>query len=447
MQANPTTPRRRRPLRLLLLALALLLAACGGAVAATLWQTDVMPRTWARWLSTHGDEWPAWMRSSRLSLARELDDLDRGVQASRASYPSAAPASDSSATPPLRIVRVSTSDEFRHALDAALPGDLIELAPGRYPFKGSYIELNHPGTDQAPITVRAAALGSVRLDFDMVEGFHLSAPHWRFENLEIHGACRDDSACEHAFHIVGAAEDVRIRHCRLVDFNAPVKINGENGRFPDKGVIEASELLATRGRNTDNPVTFIDLVAASGWRIEGNLIADFIKLHGDQTSYGAFAKGAGQGNVFARNVVLCEQRLRGLPGARVGLSLGGGGTGGPYCRDRACIVEQEASRIEDNRIAQCSDVGIYLNRAARSVVSGNRLLDTTGIDGRFPETAADLRDNIVDGLIRVRDQALLHEQGDRASPRVAALAGAHPLRAELCASVVEFKALPSCAAP
>ena len=441
--------RPRRILRLLICSVLLLALACGAALAAAVWQIDATPREWARWLTAHGSERSDWIGWEAKSVASELNDFDRGAQTPQHGYPneSAAAAStlSASAPKPLRRVAVTSSADLVHALAAALPGDRIELAPGHYSFKGSSLEARAPGTDQAPIVVRATALGSVQLDLDMLEGFHVSAPHWHFENLEIHGACKDDSSCEHAFHIVGAAADTRIEHCRLVDFNAPVKINGENGRFPDQGRIANSELLGTRGRDTGNPVSFIDLVAANGWRIEGNLIADFVKLHGDQVSYGAYAKGAGEGNVFAHNVVICEQRLRGLPGARVGVSLGGGGSAPSYCRDHACVVEQQAGRIEDNRIAQCSDAGIYLNRAAQSMVSGNRLLDTNGIDGRYPETAADLRGNVVDGLVRARSQALLHEQDDRTSPRAAALAGLHPLRAELCASVAVFKDLPICA--
>ncbi|MBV8604092.1 MAG: right-handed parallel beta-helix repeat-containing protein [Pelomonas sp.] len=445
----PARPALRRHLRRLLGALALLLLSGGAALAAAVWQLDATPRELARWLVASRAEQPAWLRGGAQRLALELVSVDRGVQAAATDYPAyAAPtASASAADPkPLRVVRVDRSEALAPALASALPGDLILLAPGRYRFSGEALAVRVPGTDAAPIVVRAATLGEVWLDFALVEGFKVNAPHWRFENLEIHGACRDDSDCEHAFHVVGAAVDTRIEHCRLVDFNAPVKINGESGDFPDAGRIEASELSATRGRATANPVSFIDLVGANGWRIEGNLIADFVKLQGDRVSYGAYAKGAGQGNVFARNLVICEQRLRGADGARVGLSLGGGGSGPAYCRDRACIVEQQAGRLEDNLIAQCSDAGIYLNRAAQSVVSGNRLLDTAGIDGRFPETAADLRGNIVDGPIHTRNDALLHEQDDRASPRVASLAGAHPLRAELCTSVPAFKGLASCAA-
>src|SRR5437763_779831 len=83
--------------------------------------------------------------------------------------------------------------------------------------------------------------------------------------------------------------------------------------------------------------------AASHWIIRGNLISDFIKAQGDQISYGAYAKGAGSDNRFEQNIVLCESLLRGFAGQRVGLSLGGGGTGKELCRDKRCITEQDGS--------------------------------------------------------------------------------------------------------
>ena len=107
----------------------------------------------------------------------------------------------------------------------------------------------------------------------------------------------------------------------LADFNAQIKINGEDGGFPDAGIIDHNTLIDTRARYTPNPVTPIDLDAASNWQIAGNLIADFVKLGGNGISYGAFAKAAGDNNVFERNAVLCEDRLQHQSGQRVGISL------------------------------------------------------------------------------------------------------------------------------
>jgi parallel beta-helix repeat protein len=198
--------------------------------------------------------------------------------------------------------------------------------------------------------------------------------------------------------------------------------------FPDGGVIEHSTLAASHERKTDGAVTAIDIVAASDWRIEGNLIADFIKAGGNGTSYGAFAKGGASGTRFLRNVVLCEHLLRPRGGRRIGLSLGGGGTYAAACRDRKCIVEHGGGTIEDNLVAGCSDVGIYLNKAAQSTIVRNTVLDTAGIEVRFPETVADMQGNLIDGPVQRRDDALVREVDDKGTAAAWLFVGRHPVR-------------------
>jgi parallel beta-helix repeat protein len=280
-----------------------------------------------------------------------------------------------------------------------------------------------------PVVVRAQQPGSVIIEFATVEGFVVAAPYWRFENLTVRGVCGDDSQCEHAFHVVANGAHFAAVNNTVLDFNAHFKINGDKGAFPDDGLIEGNTLANTHARKTAHPVTPIDLVAASGWTIRANLISDFIKAGGDRISYGAFAKGAGERNLFERNVVWCEQRLRGLLGQRVGLSLGGGGTGKPYCRDRQCISEQQQGVVRDNLIASCSDAGIYLNSASASRVEHNTVLDTAGIDVRFPTSSAELEGNLVDGAIRARNDAVLHLGDNRSTAPAWSYLGRHPVRA------------------
>jgi hypothetical protein len=261
-----------------------------------------------------------------------------------------------------------------------------------------------------------------------VQGFHVAAPHWHFENLAMRGVCRQHDGCEHAFHVVGAASHVVIRNNDLRDFNAHLKINGSGGRFPDQGRVVGNTLVNSTPRKTSLPVTPIDLVAASGWIFEGNLIADFVKAGGDYTSYGAFAKGGGAGNRFVRNVVVCERRLRGAAGRRVGLSFGGGGSNPTGCRDRRCAVEHEDGLMDSNLIASCSDVGIYLNRAARSRLVHNTVLDTAGVLVRFADTGATAAANLVDGSFQVREGAQLEERENDSSAPFWAYVGRHAVR-------------------
>lgn len=329
-----------------------------------------------------------------------------------------------------RTVLVQSFAETITAIEQAQPGDVITFVPGHYEFSGGrgYIPVTRPGTKDRPITVRAPSPNSVTLDFKLAEGFLVTAPFWTFENLTIRGKCKDDSTCEHAFHVVGQASHFVARNNTITDFDAHFKVNGSKGTAPDHGRLENNILSNSRPRLTNKPVTSIDLVAASHWLIKGNVISDFIKLDGDKLSYGAYAKGAGSDNRFIGNMVICEDRLRGQPGGRVGLSLGGGGTGKSYCRDQACIVEQQSSTLEANLIMSCSDEGIHLNKAAASRIIHNTLLDTGPVVVRFPESSATVEGNLVDAAIRTRDGGMMWASDNLDTSTAMLYLGQHPVR-------------------
>jgi parallel beta-helix repeat protein len=343
-----------------------------------------------------------------------------GAQAGGASSIKSAPAAYE--------VLVSDSAGLLRAVAAAAPGQVITLLPGSYRTSRT-IEAFHPGSAEAPIVVRAIQPGSVHLEIDAGEGFRVSAPYWRFENLALRGSCPKSYYCEHAFHVVGDAHHFAAVNNLIVDFDAHFKINAEKGRFPDHGLVDSNTLRNDSIRITPRPVTPIDLVTASDWVIRRNLISDFIKGDGDRISYGAFAKGGGGNNLFEQNVVICEDRLRGAPGQRIGLSLGGGGTGKTYCRDGKCITEQAGSTLRANLVASCSDDGIYLNAAARSRLLHNTLVDTGGITVRFPESSADIEGNLVDGLVRSRDGGIVRLDDNLTTSAARLYFGSHPYRA------------------
>jgi hypothetical protein len=313
---------------------------------------------------------------------------------------------------------------LRTALEDAQPGDIIELAPGHYTIDQT-LQLRQPG----PITLRAPSLGAVTIESTTTEAFKLYAPNWTFQNLLITGTCPDDTTCDHAFHIVGAARNADFQNLRLEDFNAHFKINGEAGNIPDHGHIEHVTLLNTHPRRTAVPVTPIDLDTASDWHIEDTLIADFAKSGGDQVSYGAYAKAAGSNNIFERNVILCEWHPQDQPGQRIGLSFGGGGSDPDIRRDRGQSgYEQSSSIMQDNLIIACSDDGIYINRSPDSLIRRNTLIGTAGIDVRFPESIATVTENLVDGPIRTRDDGLIFQDNSRSTSIWQLYLGRHPLR-------------------
>lgn len=298
-------------------------------------------------------------------------------------------------------VAVRSSDQLARALAAARPGQTIVLAPGTYRITAN-LRTGAAGTQARQITVRSDTPQQTLIESTAVEGIVVDQPYWTFENLRIRGVCENDGYCEHAFHIVGNAHHTRIRNNLIEDFNAHLKINGMGDSFPDHGLVERNTLTNTRVRNTHVPVTPIDLVAASRWVVVDNLVSNFVKGDGDRISYGIFMKGAGDGGRIERNLVICTPGDLSVPGQRVGISFGGGGTGKPFCRDRACEVEHTGGIVADNIVAHCNDFGIDVNRAARTLVAHNTLVNTAGIDVRNAPASARIHGNLLEGRIRQR---------------------------------------------
>jgi parallel beta-helix repeat protein len=306
-------------------------------------------------------------------------------------------------------IPVATPAELEMAISAAAAGDEIVLAAGTYPLTG--VTCSAAGTQGMPITVRSAQpLGAV-IEFDAVEGFHVTGPYWHFEGLDIKGVCANDSDCEHAFHVVGHAVGFVMRNSRIADFNAHLKVNNlpENGTYflPDGGLVERNEIFNTHPRSTSNPVTPLNIDNASDWIVRANIIYDFHKAGGDEISYGAFNKGGGKNPLFERNLVICARNDT-TGGYRVGLSFGGGGQAPQTCAPAfdpnvPCDPENEGGIMRNNIIVNCSDVGIYLNKAKDTQLLHNTLIATTGIDFRFMSSTGEAHGNVLTSQIRVRD--------------------------------------------
>jgi hypothetical protein len=412
-----------------LLAVPLVLAAAGAAAGLYFLQSQgVTPRALAPYVIKRTSGHNPLVEGAGRFTATTLLALDRGQAG--AYVPPALLLGAQPEGPPAPAGRerlVASSEEARRALGDAVPGDVITFLPGEYAVRAT-LYASRPGTAAAPIVVRAARPGTVAITVAVGEGFTVTAPWWRFENLSLRGACAEDEYCDHAFHVVGNAHHFTARNNTIRDFNAHFKINGERGTFPDHGLIESNTLSNAAPRKTSRPVTPVDLVAASDWTIRANLIQDFVKAWGDRTSYGGFAKGGAARTVFERNVVLCEALLANQPGQRIGLSFGGGGTGKPYCRDARCITEHDGGIMRANLIAGCSDVGIYLNSAAGTQLVDNTVLDTAGVQVRFPTSGATLEGNLVDGPLRSDEGGVLHA-GDNLATGIGWLyLGRHPQR-------------------
>ncbi|RYZ43684.1 MAG: PE-PGRS family protein [Myxococcaceae bacterium] len=304
---------------------------------------------------------------------------------------------------------VSTVPELQSALASAQAGDDIVLANGTYTVNAN-LDCKAEGTQALPITVRAANRHGALVRFNALEGFKVSGRYWTFDGLTVEGICAADKDCEHAFHVTGHAEGFVLRHSRVRDFNAQLKVNAaKNGsgvwEMPHRGLIEHNELYDTHARATGTPVTKLNIDTGDDWVVRDNDLHDFSRVGG--ISYGAFMKSGGKRGLFERNRVVCAKD-RALADTSIGLSFGGGGTDPAFCAPAfnasvPCTPEHSDGMLRNNIVANCSDVAVYLNKAANTRVLFNSFIGTTGVDFRFASTTGEAHGNVLSSAIRVRE--------------------------------------------
>lgn len=305
-------------------------------------------------------------------------------------------------------------------LATATPGTTFVLADGNY--QSGNIACSAHGTAAAPIVVRAEHTKGAKIAFSggVVEGFKVSGANWHFEGLDVRGACPSDSDCEHAFHVSGAASGFVLRDCKISDFNAELKVNSASVAgvmtTPNAGLVERNDVGDSHGRKTSNPVTKLNIDTGDDWIVRDNIVHDAFKDGGDGVSYGVFMKSGGSRGLIENNLVICARDIP-TGGTRIGLSFGGGGTGNPYCAPAfdasvPCAIEHTDGVMQNNIIANCSDVGIYLNKAKNTSVIYNTLVATSGIDFRFSTTTGQARGNVLEGKIRARDGGTFKDGGN-----------------------------------
>ena len=308
-----------------------------------------------------------------------------------------------------RTITIKPGDDIATAFAAARPGSVIAFAPGRHRLDRK-IQTSVAGTVSEPVTVRADRAGEAVIEVLPEEALRVTQPFWIFENLTFAGACAKDNDCEHALHVVGRARNTIVRNMTLRDFNAAVKVNGEDGFWPDAGRIQFSTFSNTRVRDvSERSVVPIDLVGANDWHITDNLINNFVKLGGNRVSFGIFMKGGGKGGRIERNLIVCSSDPRLPPGQRIGISFGGGGTAPDHCRDGRCTTEHSEGIIANNVVAHCNDSGIDINNSTQITIAFNTLVNTGGIDLRRQAVSASAYGNLLEGRIRARDGAWLAE--------------------------------------
>ncbi|MDV7102926.1 chondroitinase-B domain-containing protein [Vibrio sp. TH_r3] len=296
---------------------------------------------------------------------------------------------------------VSNSKQLAQAIKSALPGTSIIIKDGDYQLSGKRINVSKTTpTRTRPIRLMAQNPGKVNISMNSNEGLYLSQPYWLISGLRFIGDCGGN--CEHAMHIVGNAHSIEISHNEFIDYNAAIKVNGTKNKYPDSGLVTHNHFYANAPRNTSSSVTPINIDHANDWIVSHNIIRDFVKTGGNKVSYGAYIKGGANGGYFENNLVICNSSQTQYPSSSVGLSVGGGGM---KSRRNNAPYEAENITIRNNLIIHCSDVGIYINRGKNATINNNTLYNTMGLDLRFPQTSANVINNVIGGKLRLRDNS------------------------------------------
>lgn len=310
---------------------------------------------------------------------------------------------------------VQNTKELRSAMLKAQQGDVILLAPGQYSVL-KRLEVRHHGTKKQPIRMISSVPGSSVLKIQNTEGIYLNKSNWHIENIVFNGDCGEQRYCEHAIHIYGNADNTQLINNLFVDFNAALKSNGNYQQTPatfaDNVLVQYNDFYNQSVRETTTPATPIDVVGGNNWLVDNNFIADFTRQSTGKISvtYGGFMKGGGSEGVFSNNVVNCAWHLpyQSSLDVRVGLSFGDGGTQQQFCQNNDCYYEHSGGVIKNNLVLNCiNDVSIYLNKASETEISGNTLLNSTGIDARFKQTSVKINNNRIEGRIKARENAFI----------------------------------------
>ena len=268
------------------------------------------------------------------------------------------------------LVIVDSTSVLLESINNAVPGDEITIAPGVYSLN-QLIRVNRDGAEDARIFLRAEEPGTVTLELSHIENFKFYAKYWVVENLRFVGVCDDGQGCEHAFHIVGDADDLIFRNNEVVDFASHIKINGEKlgghqaQSFPDRTMFIDNFWHNTRYISNNAPHNILNIDGGKDHVVRGNIFADFNTPSSLPKSASAiYPKASTLRILIEQNLIVCEKsRIEGET-AR-GIQLGDGAPasicdGDPDqdgigdCEERG---QSQEAIVRNNIIMNCNNKG------------------------------------------------------------------------------------------
>jgi hypothetical protein len=227
------------------------------------------------------------------------------------------------------MVAVCSETEILAAISNASPGDVITVCPGSFDFN-ERISVQNDGQASGRIFLRADTLGTVIFNLSHIENFKVSGKFWIFENLEIQGACTSGNGCEHAFHIVGDADDLIFRNNEVVNFASHIKLNAEvvaGGTvksFPDRAMFIQNFWHNTRYVQNNAPHNILNLDGGKDHVVRGNIFADYnTPASLSKSASAVYPKASTLRILIEQNLIVCEKVRTDGETAR-GIELGDG---------------------------------------------------------------------------------------------------------------------------
>jgi hypothetical protein len=343
-----------------------------------------------------------------------------------------APHQAESACPPLpppggMVVTVSTVAGLESAVNHAAPGTTILVADGYYPLDGVYLLFDTPG-----VTLRSASGNREAVvldgDYSTAEIVQIVASDVTIADLTLR------EAYDHPIHVMstegGHTLNTLIYNVHIIDpGQQAIKINPvSDGYYADDGVIACSHIeLTDAGRPyiRDNCYTGgVDAHQARGWTVRDNRIDGFWCETGLSEHAVHLWRGC-RDTIIERNILLDNAR-------GVGLGLVTSGDGRTYpddpCPDASGYVDDFGGTIRNNFIGVNEsglfgseygfDCGICLWNACNAQASHNTVYTAdpgstfSSIEWRFPNTQAQVLNNLANHTMRQRDGATADQSGN-----------------------------------